>query len=62
MIKIIKAGTRKKIECADCGALLSYEEGDIKVVNNPENGLVHYNTFIECPQCKNKIHITNMRN
>ena len=61
MIKIIKTGTRRKIECADCGALLSYEEGDIKIVNNPKNGLA-YDRFIECPQCKNKIYVTNIRN
>ena len=60
MIKIIKAGTRKKIECADCGALLSYEEEDIVVETNPENGWSD-KRFIECPQCKSKIVLMAIR-
>lgn len=60
MIKIIKAGSRKKIECVDCGALLSYEEEDIKTATNPENGWTD-KRFIECPQCKSKIYISATR-
>ena len=30
MIEILRVGTKKQIECQECGALLRYEEGDIK--------------------------------
>lgn len=60
MIKIIKVGSRKKIECVECGSLLSYEEEDIETATNPENGWAD-KRFIECPQCKSKIYISATR-
>lgn len=60
MIKIIKIGSRKKIECNDCGSLLSYEEEDVITATNPENGWAD-KRFIECPQCKSKIYISATR-
>lgn len=60
MIKIIKVGSRKKIECVECGSLLSYEEEDIETATNPKNGWAD-KRFIECPQCKSKIYISATR-
>lgn len=53
MIKIIKKGTRKQIECSQCGALLSYESEDVKLVNKA-NGWSD-KEYITCPQCSNEI-------
>lgn len=30
MIEILEAGTKKKVRCNNCGALLSYEKSDVK--------------------------------
>jgi len=53
MIKIVKSGTRKKVECLECGAVLSYEETD---VIKESSELVKYpRKFIHCPQCNAEI-------
>lgn len=55
MIKIIKAGTRKKIECSECVAVLSYEAEDIETTAiNQQNGWSD-EQYITCPQCKTEI-------
>ena len=62
MIKIIKTGTRKQIECKECGCLFSYEEEDIRTKNNRANSfdplsVTTYDKYIECPQCSAKINM-----
>ena len=56
MIKIIKQGTRKKIECEECGTILSYEQEDVQtgavLISPLSTGSKKY---IVCPQCHNKI-------
>lgn len=61
MIKILKSGTKKKVECPECGALLSYDSnGDIQTgyekrlssTNMPYKNPYDY---IICPQCQYKI-------
>jgi hypothetical protein len=47
MIKVLRKGTKRKIECENCGALLQYEEEDIQ-----DNG---YCEYIICPECKCRI-------
>lgn len=59
-IKILKQGTKKKVECPECGSLLSYdaaedvETGNVKRYGNGElhNGRYEY---ITCPCCKQRI-------
>lgn len=56
MIKIITPGTKNRIECDYCGALLSYDKEDIKREETIFGSQVFKITkSIECPQCKNKI-------
>lgn len=56
MIEIIKAGTKNRIECNNCGALLSYTVSDIK---EEERYITQRETYTQkyiiCPQCNNKI-------
>lgn len=53
MIKILVSGTRNKITCNFCGAVLQYDKEDIKetehFVSPRESYFVKY---IICPQCK----------
>jgi DNA-directed RNA polymerase subunit RPC12/RpoP len=56
MIKVLREGTRNRIECDYCGALLAYDKEDIK--KDEVHWGLHYHTttyFLHCPQCKNKI-------
>ena len=65
MIKIIKPGTRKTIECEQCGTLLSYEAEDVKtetsssVFGHPNE--LKISKFIVCPQCTERIYILSTR-
>lgn len=55
MIKILKKGTRRKIECDGCGAKLRFDESDIK---SELVGYSYYSGYVElihCPQCGHKI-------
>ena len=62
MIEIIRPGTKKQVECPNCGALLSYdavldvEREEEKAIGTlfPES-LTKVTSFIKCPQCDNKI-------
>lgn len=56
MIEIIKAGTKNRVECNNCGALLSYTKEDIKVHEEFVSQRDSYiQKYIICPQCSNKI-------
>jgi DNA-directed RNA polymerase subunit RPC12/RpoP len=70
MIKIIKPGFRKEVECLKCGALLSYDEQEdvqkgtskTTVLSCSGKGSVtRSEKYIICPQCKNKIVIDAVR-
>lgn len=52
MIKVLRKGTRKQIECENCGALLQYEETDII---KEELRFNEYVKYITCPQCFSNI-------
>lgn len=62
MIEIIKVGTKNRVECANCGALLSYTKDDIK---EREEFLGQRDSYIQkyiiCPQCNNKIVLNSQR-
>ena len=53
MIKILKDGTKRKVKCNGCGAVLRFDKSDIK------SELIVYSycsvEFIHCPQCGHKI-------
>lgn len=53
MIKILKEGTRRKIECDGCGAKLRFDESDIR--SDGIRYCVGFIKYINCPQCKRKI-------
>lgn len=49
MIQIIKHGTKRTIECKQCGCVFSYEAEDIKV---EQTGMNEYMSYVQCPDCK----------
>lgn len=62
MIKIIKPGTRKKIECEECGTVLSYEQEDVQtgaILTGP--GSTGSKKYIVCPQCHYQIILEAIR-
>ena len=58
MITVLRKGTKKKVECANCGALLQYEKEDIQ---EQEIGLNGYYEYIICPECKYRIGLRGTR-
>lgn len=66
MIKILKPGTLKKATCQKCGAVLSYDESDVRdecveIPTNWPSGAGYKQKYIICPQCKNKIVLWSTR-
>lgn len=61
MIEIIKAGTKKKITCHECGAVLSYEDEDVKTERNPQDRWNPDKQYIVCPQCNSVIVLKAVR-
>lgn len=56
MIKILVPGTKNKIDCTFCGAVLSYDKDDIK--ENERflgSSSSYFEKYIVCPQCKYRI-------
>lgn len=57
-IKILKQGTKKKVECPECGSLLSYDAAeDVETGNEKRYGELYNRRYeyITCPCCKQKI-------
>ena len=48
MIKILKDGTKRKVKCNGCGAVLRFELVGYSYCSG-------YVEFIHCPQCGHKI-------
>ena len=62
MIEIIKEGTKNRVECNNCGALLSYTVSDIKEEEKYVTQVVSHNQkYIMCPQCNEKIVLESKR-
>lgn len=58
MIKIIRQGTRKTIECNECGCQFSYENEDIEEEEESLSPISFtYRRYIICPQCKNILYL-----
>lgn len=55
MIKILKDGTKRKVKCNGCGAVLRFDESDIKSELVGYSYCSGYVEFILCPQCGHKI-------
>lgn len=53
MVEVLVPGTKNRMTCDFCGAILSYDKGDIK---ENERFLSARNSYFEkyivCPQCK----------
>lgn len=62
MVEIIKEGTKNRVECGNCGALLSYRKEDIK---EREEFLRQRDSYIQkyitCPQCDDRIILNSQR-
>ena len=57
MVRIIKIGTKKKIRCPSCGALLRYDKNK-DVQHQTLHGcmdIIIDRYTIKCPQCEHKI-------
>ena len=58
MIIVLKLGTKKKVECDKCGALLEYEKEDIQ---EQQIGFNAFYEYIVCPECKYRIGVRGIR-
>ena len=71
MIKVIKPGFLKEVQCQKCGAILRYDEREDIIVEktdmedfnpDPYGPPKKYATkYIVCQQCKNKIVLNAVR-
>lgn len=52
MIKVIKYGQKRRVECKECGSFLEYEKEDVKGVRT---GMNEYEYQIKCPVCRETI-------
>jgi hypothetical protein len=59
MIEVIKEGTKKKVVCPFCEAVLRYTMDDVQTkkydMSNKIQSLVWERHFIVCPLCNEKI-------
>lgn len=62
MIEIIKQGTKNRVECDNCGALLSYTLEDVKSEERYITQRDSYTQkYITCPQCMCKLVLEGAR-
>lgn len=54
MIRVIKHGTKRTIECKNCGCVFEYEKEDINTI---QTGYNEYKYYIDCPDCKQEAEI-----
>lgn len=55
MIKVLSPSKFKKVECPDCGAVLQYEQSDVKFTPLVAQPLQQQRQSIDCPECKHEI-------
>lgn len=53
IVKIIRYGTKKEIECKYCGSLLQYEPEDIQEFQTKYS----WRRYIVCPHCNKEVNI-----
>ena len=69
MIKVIKPGFKKEVECPKCGAVLTYDEQeDVQTKTQKTFSAyigpdlyISYKKYIICPQCKHEIILKQTR-
>lgn len=68
MIVIIKRGTKKIVKCEKCGCEFSYEEEDIKHLENHNGNYSFcsgirpgYKSYVICPQCSHDFVVNQTR-
>ena len=49
MVKVIRYGQKRRVTCKNCGALLEFEQEDLKTT---QTGMNEYEQQIECPACR----------
>lgn len=54
MVKVIEYGPKRRVICNHCGALLEFEQDDLKTV---QTGMNEYEWQIECPACNETVAI-----
>lgn len=54
MVKVIRYGQKRRITCNYCGALLEFEEDDLKTI---QTGINEYERMIECPACNESVKV-----
>lgn len=65
MVTVLKVGTREKVTCPECGALLSYDSF-LDVIKKIENVGVRPFTYprqkeyIICPQCNHEVVVDSL--
>ena len=68
MVTVLKAGTRKKVTCPECGALLSYDVS-LDVIKKIENvgtrpfsylAYPRQKEYIICPQCNHEVVVDSL--
>lgn len=53
-IRVIKHGTKRVVECINCGCLFEYEKEDINSVQLKYN---EYKNYVVCPDCRDKVEV-----
>ena len=59
MIEIIKRGTKTVTDCKMCGCKFMFENEDIQ--EECVDGYKQYREYVMCPQCDEKVIITQTR-
>lgn len=52
MIRVLKHGEKRTIECKECGCVFTYEKED---VTTEQTGMNEYMSYVACPDC-NYVH------
>lgn len=52
MIRIIKQGKKRVVQCSHCDCVFEYEKEDILTI---QVGMNEYTNFVPCPCCGNKV-------
>lgn len=67
MIKVIRPRTRRNVECINCGAILSFEDEDIKQGTHKAVANMDFQKFgvpyeyIICPECGEEVRLVTTR-
>lgn len=62
MVKIIQAGTKSRVECSFCGAILEYCKDDVHeeetYISQRDS---YFKKYIKCPQCDSKVYLETQK-